>query len=98
MQGRLDLDRPLAAYLDNFESTEEPRLTAVTLRQVLSHTSGFPTANLKKGDTLKLEFDPGSRFAYSGESYRYLGQILEHITGSHLSTYMKTRFSTLKNG
>ena len=67
------MDQPLSAYLPSPES-DEPLLSAVTLRHVLSHTGGFPTPNLKPGDPLKLEFYPGSHFAYSGESYSYLGE------------------------
>jgi CubicO group peptidase (beta-lactamase class C family) len=87
--GHLDIDRPLSIYLNDFNPIENPRLSAITLRHVLSHTSGFPAANLKKGELLKLEFEPGSQFTYSGESFRYLGRVLEHITGVPLSTYMR---------
>lgn len=87
-KGLLDLDRSLSVYLNNFNQDDDPRLSSITLRHVLSHTSGFPTANLKKGELLKIEFDPGSQFAYSGESFRYLGKVIEHLTGIPLSTYM----------
>ncbi len=56
--GLLEMDQPLSIYLPSPES-EDPFLSAVTLRHVLSHTGGFPTANLKPGDPLKLEFYPG---------------------------------------
>lgn len=88
-KGLLTLDHPLAAYLDDFISIENSRLSVITLRHVLSHTSGFPTANLRKGEFLHLKFDPGSQFGYSGESFRYLGRVIEHITGEPLATYMQ---------
>lgn len=88
-QGSLSLDQPLASYLGDFELPDDPRVSSVTLRQVLSHTSGFPTMNLKKGDSLKLEFEPGLQFGYSGESFRYLGRVIEKISGTSLSIYMQ---------
>lgn len=96
-KGLLDIDKPLSAYINDFNSIDDPRLSTITLRHVLSHTSGFPTTNLRKGEILKLEFEPGSQFAYSGESFRYLGRVLEHVTGISLSTYMqKNVFRPLK--
>lgn len=86
--GLLEMDQPLSAYLPSPES-EDLFLSAVTLRHVLSHTGGFPTANLKPGDSLKLEFYPGTQFAYSGESYCYLGRVIEQITGDSLASYMQ---------
>lgn len=88
-KGLLDIDRPLSDYMKYFNSTDDTRLSAITLRHVLSHTSGFPTTNLKRGELLKLEFEPGSQFAYSGESFRYLGRVLEQVTGISLSTYLQ---------
>lgn len=40
-QGELDLDAPVAAYLPYFR-LREPRYTAITVSQMLSHTSGMP--------------------------------------------------------
>jgi len=87
-KGLLDLDRPLSTYLKNSEPNDL-YLNAVTLRHILSHTGGFPTANLKPNELLKLEFEPGSRFAYSGESFRYLGKVIEQITGISIASYMQ---------
>jgi CubicO group peptidase (beta-lactamase class C family) len=40
---------------------------------------------------------PGHQFTYSGESYRYLGQVIEHITHTPLAAYMKEQiFKPLK--
>lgn len=95
-EGLLHLDRPLSEYLANYESND-PHLATVTLRHILSHIGGFPTANLKPGEVLKLDFKPGSRFAYSGESYCYLGKVIEQITHTPLARYMQESvFSPLK--
>ena len=45
-EGRLGLDEPVAAYLSAHLGVEpaDPRIADVTVRQMLSHTSGFPQA------------------------------------------------------
>jgi CubicO group peptidase (beta-lactamase class C family) len=44
--GKLDLDRPIADYLPQFSQlvTEDGQQHAVTIRQLMSHTSGIPAA------------------------------------------------------
>jgi CubicO group peptidase (beta-lactamase class C family) len=81
-QGKLDFDKLLVDYLDDL-----PDATArtVTLRHVLSHSSGFP--NWRSGEASKPlpdlvpAFPPGSKFQYSGEGFFYLQRILEKVTG-----------------
>jgi CubicO group peptidase (beta-lactamase class C family) len=57
-QGRLDLDAPLVAYLPEFRLDDE-RHRQITLRQVLSHTSGMPDMGEREYDELLAhpEFD-----------------------------------------
>jgi len=77
--GKLDFDRTLVSYVDDLA---DARARKVTVRQVLSHSSGFP--NWRSAETKELvpEFEPGSRFQYSGEGFFYLQRILEQVTGS----------------
>jgi CubicO group peptidase (beta-lactamase class C family) len=81
--GKLDFEHPLVSYLDDLP---DPRARTVTIRQVLSHSSGFP--NWRSPDTSKAipnlapAFTPGSRFQYSGEGFFYLQRILEHVCGT----------------
>jgi CubicO group peptidase (beta-lactamase class C family) len=42
----------------------------------LSHQSGFP--NWRANNKLHFEFEPGTKFQYSGEGYEYLREALEH--------------------
>ncbi|MBK7931166.1 MAG: serine hydrolase [Bryobacterales bacterium] len=80
--GKLDFDRPLVSYLDDLP---HPTARTVTLRHVLSHSSGFPnwrfTERGKPAPALEPAFPPGSKFQYSGEGYFYLQRILEEVTG-----------------
>ena len=91
--GRLDLDRSLSDYLDKPYIQGDHRLTKITARMVLSHTSGFP--NWRPGywtdspEPLTILFEPGTNFKYSGEGYNYLQRVVENITGLPLDIYMK---------
>ncbi len=91
-QGKLDLDRSLAEYLDKPYLPDEPRHRQITARMVLSHTTGFPnwrTNGWEKGGPLPLRYDPGTRFTYSGEGFLYLQRVVEHITDTPIQSYMQ---------
>src|SRR5215475_4618273 len=87
--GQIDLDKPLNQYLPgDYDVGQDPRLSQVTARRVLSHTTGFP--NWRGGDPkLKIYFTPGEKFIYSGEGFVYLSKVVEHITGEKLNDFMK---------
>ncbi|QXD13828.1 class A beta-lactamase-related serine hydrolase [Rhodocaloribacter litoris] len=82
-EGALDLDRPLAEYLPYADIAHDPRYRKITARMVLNHTTGFPNWR-PPGDSLRLDFDPGTRFQYSGEGFVYLQKVVEHLTGMPL--------------
>ncbi len=91
-QGRLDLDRPLAAYLREPDIPKQIQRGHITARMVLSHTTGLP--NWRKGEDerdgpLPVLFPPGSKFGYSGEGFYLLQRIVEHITGEPLEIYAR---------
>ncbi|MBM3758806.1 MAG: beta-lactamase family protein [Acidobacteria bacterium] len=64
--GKLDFDQTLCSYVDDLK---DPLARKVTLRHVLSHSSGFPNWRFEEGKSLVPSFDPGSRFQYSGEGF-----------------------------
>lgn len=79
--GVLDLDTPLNDYLDQ-PYLDDPRIRKVTARHVLSHQGGFPNWQRQRDDgPLKMYFEPGERYSYSGEGFQYLKKVLEHLTG-----------------
>jgi methyl acetate hydrolase len=114
--GKVDLDRPFADYvpgyvqppvLESFDAdsgaykTRRARHT-VTVRRLLTHTSGYgywfldPPLLKLTGDVPEvlnppfLMHEPGERFAYS-TSTDVLGQIFEPLTGRPLAEYLHTR-------
>ncbi len=85
--GRLDLDAPLQKYLPG-DYVEDPRLRSITARRVLSHTTGFPNWR-PQGQPLKIHFEPGERFSYSGEGFVYLQKAVENLTGQTLEALVR---------
>lgn len=94
--GRLDLDRPLAQYLDKplpayprdskygpwHHLADEPRWRQLTARMLLTHSGGFANfAFLETDGRLRMHFDPGARYAYSGEGLILLQFVLEKGLG-----------------
>ncbi len=74
-----DLDEPLANYWTDPDIANDPRLKELTTRHVLSHQSGFPNwRNDTESKKLQFNFEPGSKYQYSGEGFEYLKNALEH--------------------
>jgi CubicO group peptidase (beta-lactamase class C family) len=89
----LDLDKPVSEYLPkplpeytNYgDLAGDERYKRITTRMLLSHTGGFANWRWVEDDRkLKIHFDPGSRFAYSGEGIDLLQLVVE--TATHEST------------
>lgn len=79
-KGVIGLDTPLDRYAPSPLPDADPRFGSITARHVLSHTTGFQ--NIRSGDEpLKIHFQPGSQFDYSGEGYWYLQSIVSRVAG-----------------
>lgn len=84
-EGTLILDKPLTDYLPEPYLKNEPLYEKITARHILTHTSGFPNWRPKE-EALKVHFEPGERFSYSGEGFMYLQKVLEEIEGTTFET------------
>jgi len=104
--GRLDLDRPIAAmlprplpdYAKYADLEDDARWRRITPRMLLDHTAGFPNFRFWTRDghydehgKLTIEFDPGTRFAYSGEGINLLQFVIENGLGIDVDTLIRTR-------
>ncbi len=84
--GVLSLDTPLADYAPN-DVKGDPRAATVTVRDVLSQSSGLP--NWGSWITpVKTYFPPGSQFSYSGEGFVWLQRVVVAATGERLEDVM----------
>jgi CubicO group peptidase (beta-lactamase class C family) len=94
-EGLVDLDAPVRRYLSDFGLADEAAAAAITVRQLLCHTSGFEgdifTDTGTNDDcvekyvaTLKTDpqlFPPGEMFSYNNAGYCVLGRIVEVLRG-----------------
>ena len=94
----LNLDKPIVQYLPKplpgypryADLKGDDRYKKLTLRVLLSHTSGFPNWRAFEDDRkLKIHFDPGTHYAYSGEGIDLAQLVLETATGKSLSMVME---------
>lgn len=77
-EGKWSLDEPLYNYWIDPDVVGDPRAKKLTTRNILTHQSGFPNWRGKNDDgKLSFEFDPGTKYQYSGEGFEYLRQALE---------------------
>jgi CubicO group peptidase (beta-lactamase class C family) len=79
--GRISLDEPLSSYWVDPDVASDPRNRALTPRIALSHRAGFPNWRTDRGGVLRFEFDPGTRYQYSGEGFEYLRRFAERKLG-----------------
>jgi CubicO group peptidase (beta-lactamase class C family) len=98
--GTLDLDKPIQQYLPkplpdypNYSDLAgDDRYKRITARMLLSHTAGFPNWRWFEEDRkLKIHFDPGTRYAYSGEGIDLLQFVVETVTKKPLEELMQKR-------
>jgi methyl acetate hydrolase len=117
-QGKVQLDEPVSKrlpqlakleVLDGFDATGRPRLrparTEVTLKHLLTHTSGFCYDNWDgdmfryesqksgqpaSGTVAPLMFEPGTRWQY-GQGIDWAGRLVEAVSDMSLEEYFQTR-------
>ena len=91
-EGRLGIDDPILRYLPEGRR----RWTGVTVRHLLTHSSGIPdytdgVVDLRRdysedqlvgmAATIPMAFPPGRRWSYSNTGYLLLGVIIHRVTG-----------------
>ncbi|WP_165973543.1 serine hydrolase domain-containing protein [Luteibacter rhizovicinus] len=93
-----DLPKPLPSYEKYADLSNDPRWKSLTPAILLSHRSGFanfrfwqPGKDYDPNGKLQFYFDPGTRFAYSGEGINLLQFVLENGKHIDVDTLMRER-------
>lgn len=110
-QGILDLDAPIARYLNSWDFPQGKWGEGVTIRRLLSHTAGMPLGDFtdtyapgenmpslreKLSQEAVMVQEPGSEFSYSNVGYHLLELLIEDVTGQKFADYMHSEvFSPL---
>ncbi|MFM7149395.1 MAG: serine hydrolase domain-containing protein, partial [Gemmataceae bacterium] len=119
-EGKLNVEAPVEKYLPEFREQmlvaernpdrlvlKKPK-RPITIRDLLTHTSGLPNYPVGLGDlygkrqhnlaeaTLAvsqrpLDFEPGSRWAYSNSGIDTLGRIIEVVSGMRCEDFLERR-------
>jgi CubicO group peptidase (beta-lactamase class C family) len=94
-QGRVNLDAPISTYIPEYTNDTGK----ITLRNLLTHTSGFPgdisthpvwhgtETAIKMAAAVKLQSAPGSRFVYSDINLFTVGEIVHRVSGLTLDKF-----------
>ena len=106
--GAVDLDAPIASYVPEFRPEPpagERSVAPVTIRHMLSHTSGMsdlpdellvtlpptPAAMLDAMCAQRLTFAPGSAFQYASEPWYLLSAIVERVASVPYPSFIRDR-------
>ena len=101
-EGRVALDEPLATYLPEFAAGGKEE---VTVRQLLTHTSGFvswlplwsaypdPESRIAAVMAQPLDAPPGTRYLYSDLNLISLGVLVERLRGAPLDQVVADRIT-----
>jgi CubicO group peptidase (beta-lactamase class C family) len=104
-QGKVAFDDPVQTYLPGFNSANDPQRAKVTVRMLLTQTSG-EGIDVSLGDpwgldgadkaegihralTTPLQSGPGEGFRYSDINYIVLGALIEKLTGEAEDDYVQ---------
>lgn len=104
-EGLLDLDARVVDVLPDFAVADPQATAVVTVRQLLSHTSGISgdfTHDTGRGDDCLARYveacarvgqdcPPGASISYSSTGYNVLGRIVEVLTGQTWDAALRER-------
>jgi CubicO group peptidase (beta-lactamase class C family) len=99
MDGKLETSDALATFFEDVPADKQ----RITLRQLLTHTSGVIAGDTEYFDNNSrdeiiemvfgkpLDFEPGTSFLYSNMGYALLAGVIEQVTGESYEDYLRSR-------
>ncbi len=107
-EGKVDLDAPVRTYLPEFKIRDEDAAAQITVRQLLTHTSGFEGdifTDTGLGDDCVEKyvgvlhdvpqlFPPGEQFSYNNAGYCVLGRLVEVLREKPYDTCVRDHLIT----
>jgi len=104
-QGKVAFDDPVQQYLPDFNPSNDPQRAKVTVRMLLTHTSGEAgeldvrdpwgldgadkAEGIRRALTTPLQLGPGEVFRYSDINFILLGALIEKVTGEAEDVYVQ---------
>ncbi|KUI17646.1 serine hydrolase [Mycobacterium sp. GA-1285] len=104
-QGKVAIDEPVQNYLPAFNGAGDPQRARVTLRMLLTHTSGIPgdidlrdpwglarpdsAEGIRRALATPLQSEPGGVFRYSDINFILLGALIEEVAGEPEDVYVQ---------
>jgi CubicO group peptidase (beta-lactamase class C family) len=97
-RGRVKLDEPVSSYIPEFTGEGKE---LVTVRELLTHTSGLPpdietktdwhgpAEAIRKACGEKLRTPPGTSFKYSDINFILLGEIVQRVSHTPLAVFVQ---------
>lgn len=92
-KGELDMDEPLYKYWIDPDIKNDKRYEKLTPKIVLTHQTGFPNWRyINEESKLAFQFEPGTKYQYSGEGFEYLRKAIENKLGKSIEELAKELF------
>ena len=117
-EGKVSIDDPVEKYLPEFKGQQvaagpdgklKTPVHPITVRNILSHTSGLPARSPMETPTLDLfplaervqsyaklalQFEPDSKYQYSNAGINTAGRIIEVVSGMSYGRFLQERLFT----
>jgi CubicO group peptidase (beta-lactamase class C family) len=105
-EGKLSVEDPVSKYVPELGGlkTKDGKAGNLTLRHLLTHTSGMSEATSDESKAAKtlaelipafankpLQFEPGTKWQYCQSGINTLGRIIEVVSGKDLETFFQER-------